>query len=67
MEKKGILDILKERPIIGDGSYVHVLEKRGYVMGGSYTPEAVLEYPDAGKCVFVCVCVSKLQNSVSLK
>ena len=29
--KATILDVLRERPIIGDGSYVLSLEKRGYV------------------------------------
>ena len=47
-DRRNILDLLKERPVIGDGSYVRTLEKRGYVRCGSYTPEAVVEYPDAG-------------------
>ena len=49
MGKKGILELLAERIVIGDGSYVYTLEKRGYVKGGSYTPEAVVEYPEAGE------------------
>ena len=48
MERKSFLDTLSERPVIGDGSYVITLEKRGYVRAGAYTPEAALEYPDAG-------------------
>ena len=47
--KPSILDVMKERPIIGDGSYVITLEKRGYLKAGCWTPEAVIEYPDAGK------------------
>lgn len=33
--------------IIGDGSYVNTLEKRGYVKAGNYTPEASVENPSA--------------------
>ena len=29
--------------IIGDGSYVVTLEKRGYVKAGDWTPEAAVE------------------------
>ena len=47
--KKPFLKALAEGPIIGDGSYVFTLEKRGYVKGGAWTPEAVLEFPDAGR------------------
>ncbi|XP_074657588.1 betaine--homocysteine S-methyltransferase 1-like isoform X2 [Tubulanus polymorphus] len=46
-KKKTILDILAERPVVGDGSYVMTLEKRGYVTAGYWTPEVVLEEPDA--------------------
>ncbi|XP_074662977.1 betaine--homocysteine S-methyltransferase 1-like [Tubulanus polymorphus] len=45
--KPNLLEILAKRPVIGDGSYVHTLEKRGYVTGGLHTPECVLEHPDA--------------------
>ena len=31
--------------IIGDGSYVITLEKRGYVKAGDWTPEASVEVP----------------------
>ena len=51
--KPSILDVMKERPIIGDGSYVITLEKRGYVQAGCWTPEAVIEYPDAGKTMVI--------------
>jgi len=33
--------------IIGDGSYVNTLEKRGYVKAGNYTPESSVEHPRA--------------------
>ena len=33
--------------IIGDGSYVNTLEKRGYVKAGNYTPESSIEHPGA--------------------
>ena len=54
--KPSILDEMKKRPIIGDGSYVITLEKRGYLKAGCWTPEAVIEYPDAGvylRCILV--------------
>ena len=47
--KPSILEVLKEKPIIGDGSYVITLEKRGYLKAGAWTPEAVIENPDAGE------------------
>ena len=34
--------------IIGDGSYVVTLEKRGYVKAGDWTPEASVEVPYPG-------------------
>ena len=33
--------------IVGDGSYVITLEKRGYVKAGNWTPEACVENPRA--------------------
>ena len=45
--KKGILERLASGPVIGDGGFVIGLEKRGYVK--AYTPECVVEHPDAGK------------------
>ena len=47
--KPSILEVMKQRPVIGDGSAVLTLEKRGYVKAGCFTPEAVVEYPEAGK------------------
>ena len=49
MERLGLLELLSKRPVVGDGSAMITLEKRGYVMSGAHTPEAVLEYPDAGR------------------
>ena len=49
MSKQSILNVMRERPIIGDGSYVITLEKRGYVKGGPFTVEAVMENPETGK------------------
>lgn len=45
--KKGILERLADGPVIGDGSVCVTLEKRGYCKAGPWTPEAVVEYPDA--------------------
>ena len=44
---KGILERLAEGPVLGDGGYLLELEKRGYVQAGPFTPEVVLEHPDA--------------------
>ncbi|XP_078660797.1 betaine--homocysteine S-methyltransferase 1-like [Branchiostoma floridae x Branchiostoma belcheri] len=49
MVKKGLLERLREGPVVGDGSYVFTLEKRTYVMAGPWTPEVVVEHPDAVK------------------
>ncbi|XP_013406704.1 betaine--homocysteine S-methyltransferase 1 [Lingula anatina] len=46
-KRKGILERLAEGPVIGDGSYVITLEKRGYLKMGPFTPEAAIEHPDA--------------------
>ncbi|XP_065838280.1 betaine--homocysteine S-methyltransferase 1-like [Oscarella lobularis] len=45
--KKGLLERLAEGPVIGDGSFLLVLERRGYVKAGYWTPEAVVEHPEA--------------------
>ncbi|XP_027719417.1 S-methylmethionine--homocysteine S-methyltransferase BHMT2-like isoform X1 [Vombatus ursinus] len=46
--KKGILERLNSgEVVIGDGSFVFTLEKRGYVKAGLWTPEAAVEYPEA--------------------
>src|SRR5256885_10084691 len=47
MTKKGILERLKEGPVLGDGGYLLELEKRGWVRAGPFTPEVALIYPNA--------------------
>ena len=47
MPGKGLLERLAEGPVVGDGSMCMTLEKRGYCKAGSWTPEAVVLYPDA--------------------
>ena len=46
MKKKGILERLKEGPVLGDGGYLLELEKRGWVRAGPFTPEVALIYPE---------------------
>lgn len=45
--KKGILERLRDGPVIGDGGFVFALEKRGYVKAGPWTPEVTVEHPEA--------------------
>ncbi|CAL8346560.1 unnamed protein product [Lota lota] len=46
--RKGILDRLNAgEVVIGDGGYVMQLERRGYVKAPHFTPEAVVEHPEA--------------------
>lgn len=47
MKKKGILERLKEGPVLGDGGYLLELEKRGWVRAGPFTPEVSLTRPEA--------------------
>ncbi len=47
MKKKGILERLKEGPVLGDGGYLLELEKRGWVRAGPFTPEVALLHPHA--------------------
>src|SRR6476469_1899098 len=44
---KGILERLADGVVLGDGGYLLELEKRGYVQAGPFTPEVVIEHPDA--------------------
>jgi len=44
---KGILERLSEGVMLGDGGYLVELEKRGYVRAGPFTPEVVIEHPNA--------------------
>ena len=53
---KGILERLAEGPVLGDGGYLLELEKRGYVQAGPFTPEVVLERPDALASCMVSSC-----------
>jgi betaine-homocysteine S-methyltransferase len=45
--KKGILQRLAEGIVLGDGGYLLELEKRGWVRAGPFTPEVVLNRPQA--------------------
>jgi len=47
MKKKGILERLREGPVLGDGGYLLELENRGWVRAGPFTPEVALTHPDA--------------------
>lgn len=44
---QGILERLAQGVVLGDGGYLLELEKRGYVRAGPFTPEVVLERPEA--------------------
>jgi betaine-homocysteine S-methyltransferase len=44
---KGILERLKEGPVLGDGGYIVELERRGYVVAGAFTPEVAMTHPIA--------------------
>jgi len=49
-ENRDILSRLRQGEVIlGDGSYVVTLEKRGYVKAGDWTPEAAVEDPEGVK------------------
>jgi len=43
---KGLLERLREGPVIGDGGQVFLMEKRGYLRAGPWTPEATCEFPE---------------------
>ena len=42
-----ILEKLAQKPVIGDGGMIFELERRGYVSAGPFTPQAVLDHPEA--------------------
>lgn len=44
-----ILKKLGKKTVLGDGGTIFELERRGYVSAGPFTPEAVLDHPDAVK------------------
>ncbi|KAM8760434.1 betaine--homocysteine S-methyltransferase 1-like [Acanthopagrus schlegelii] len=47
-KRKDILERLNAGEVlVGDGGYVMQLERRGYVKGGNWTPEAAVEHPEA--------------------
>lgn len=46
---QGLLERLRDGVVTGDGGYVMALEKRGFVKAGNWTPEAVVEHPEAGR------------------
>ncbi len=46
-ERAGLLERLEHGVVLGDGGYLLELEKRGYVQAGPFTPECVLDHPDA--------------------
>lgn len=43
------MERLAKGPVIGDGGFVFALEKRGYVEAGPWTPQSVIEHPEAVK------------------
>jgi betaine-homocysteine S-methyltransferase len=45
----GILERLNNGIVIGAEGYVFELERRGYIKGGPYVPEVVLDFPEAVK------------------
>jgi betaine-homocysteine S-methyltransferase len=46
MAKKGLLERLKEGPVICAEGYLFELERRGYLQAGAYVPEVVLDFPE---------------------
>ncbi len=58
--KPSILELLSRRPVIGDGGYITELERRGYVKAGPWTPEVVVEHPQAGRERF-CFLVGRFE------
>jgi betaine-homocysteine S-methyltransferase len=47
MTSKSILKKLGQGPVLGDGGTIFELERRGYVSAGPFTPQTVIEHPDA--------------------
>lgn len=46
-DRAGLLERLEKGIVLGDGGYLLELEKRGYVQAGPFTPECVLDHPEA--------------------
>ncbi|XP_045110783.1 betaine--homocysteine S-methyltransferase 1-like isoform X2 [Portunus trituberculatus] len=49
MSQKGLLERLQDGLVVGDGGMIFALERRGYVDAGIWTPEVVMEHPEAVK------------------
>ena len=47
MAKKTILEKLQQDIVIGDGGTIFELERRGYISAGPFTPQAVIDHPEA--------------------
>lgn len=47
MEKNMIIEKLNQGPVLGDGGTIFELERRGYVSAGPFTPQVVVEHPEA--------------------
>jgi betaine-homocysteine S-methyltransferase len=47
MASFSILQKLSQKPVLGDGGAIFELERRGYVSAGPFTPQAVVEHPEA--------------------
>ena len=47
MANRGILEILAESVVLGDGGYIIELEQRGWVVTGAFTPEISMTHPGA--------------------
>ena len=47
-KRKGLLERLREGPVLGDGGMTIGLERRGYAKVGVFTPESTVLHPDAG-------------------
>ena len=44
-----LLEKISQNPIVGDGGTIFELERRGYISAGPFTPQAVLDHPEAIK------------------
>ena len=46
--RRGLMERLREGPVLGDGGIILAMEKRGYAKLGVWTPECTVLYPNAG-------------------
>ncbi len=44
---RGLAERLEQGVVLGAEGYLFELERRGYVMGGPFVPEVVLDFPEA--------------------